>query len=89
MEIYYKDLRPGYNVIDIRDRYEYDQGHYINSINIPYMYLLNNPDNYLNKRTKYYIYCTSGVRSKRASEILNMLGYTIVNVKDGYKDKLF
>ena len=55
MEIYYKDLRPFYNVIDIRDKYDYDQGHYVNSINIPYIYLLINPSKYLRKDIKYYI----------------------------------
>lgn len=89
MEIYYKDLRPFYNVIDIRDKYDYDKGHYVNSINIPYIYLLNNPSKYLRKDIKYYIYCTSGIRSKKATELLNILGFDIVNVKDGYKDKLF
>ena len=88
MEIYYKDLKSYYNVIDIRDRLDYDRGHYINAVNIPYLFLLNNPSRYLNKETTYYIYCASGIRSKRACELLNVLGYKVINVKDGYKDKL-
>lgn len=89
MEIFYKDLKPEYNVIDIRDRMDYDKGHFISSINIPYMLLLNNPSYYLNNNKTYYIYCTSGVRSKKACELLNLIGFNVINVKDGYKDKLF
>ena len=88
MEIYYKDLKPIYNVIDLRDRMDYDKGHYINSINIPYIVLLNNPSKYLRKDMVYYLYCTSGIRSKKATELLSILGYRVINVKDGYKDKL-
>lgn len=89
MDIYYRDLKPEYNVIDIRDKVDYDNGHFINSINIPYMLLLNNPDYFLDKDTTYYIYCYSGIRSKKACELLSILKYNVVNVKDGYKNKLF
>lgn len=88
MDIYYRDLRPEYNVIDIRDKIDYDKGHFINSINIPYIFLLNNPSMYLKKGIIYYIYCTSGIRSKKACELLRVLNYNVINVKDGYKDKL-
>ena len=88
MEIYYIELKPYYNVIDVRDRLDYDNGHYINAINIPYIFLLNNPSRYLEKNKEYYIYCTSGIRSKKACELLSVLGYKVINVKDGYKDKL-
>ena len=89
MEIFYRELRPEYNVIDIRDKIDYENGHYINSINIPYIFLLNDPSRYLDKSITYYIYCTSGVRSKKTCELLSVLGYKVVNVKDGYKSKLF
>lgn len=84
MEIFYKELRPDYNVIDIRERSDYDLGHFINSINIPYAFLLSNPGKYLLKGKTYYLYCYSGNRSKKAYELLNALGYNIINVKDGY-----
>ena len=89
MEIYYKDLKPDFNIIDIRDRLDYYNGHYINSINIPYNVLLSNPSKYLEKNKDYYIYCKSGVRSKKACELLSLIGYNVINVKDGYKDKLY
>ena len=86
MEIYYKDLKPYYNVIDIRDKEDYEKGHYINAINIPYSFLLCFTNRYLKKDEKYYVYCTSGIRSKNAAELLSIMGYDIINVKDGYKE---
>ena len=84
MEIYYRDLRPYFNVIDIRERLDYEQGHYLNSINIPYILLLNNPSKYMVKNIKYYLYCYSGNKSKKACDLLRILGYDVVNVIDGY-----
>lgn len=88
MEIYYKDLKPYYNVIDIRTKEEYEKGHYITAINIPSKYLICFTSKYLNKKDTYYLYCASGIRSKRACELISIMGYNVINVKDGYKDKL-
>ena len=85
MFIYKKDLKPYYNIIDIRDEEEYKKGHIYNAINIPVDKLLNNVGFYLNKNEKYYIYCARGYTSKKCSLILNTLGYNIVNVVDGYE----
>ena len=84
MEVFLKDLKPTFNIIDIRDRNSYNLDHVFNSINIPMNELLNNYTYYLNRNEKYYIYCTSGVRSKKTCDILTMLGYNVVNVKDGF-----
>ena len=45
------------NLIDIRDKYEYMLGHISQSINIPYNYLMMNPENYLEHDKIYYLYC--------------------------------
>ena len=84
MNIYLKDLKPDYNIIDIRDHNSYNNDHVFNSINIPMNILLNNPSNYINKNDIYYIYCTSGIRSKKTCEILRILGYNVINVIDGF-----
>ncbi|MBR3116288.1 MAG: rhodanese-like domain-containing protein [Bacilli bacterium] len=84
MEVQLNDLKPEYNIIDIRDRYSYDIDHVYNSINIPMYELLNNYQYYLNKNDTYYIYCKSGIRSKKTCNILNMFGYNVINVKDGF-----
>ena len=62
-------------IIDIQDRYYYNISHYPGSVNIPYDDLINNYRSYLNKNDFYYLYCKSGKLSRRASIILNYLGY--------------
>lgn len=80
-----KYLKPEFNIIDIRDRGEYLRGHIYNAQNIDMKVLLEIPDKYLKKDKTYYIYCTSGYRSKRCSSMLNMLDYDVINVIDGYE----
>lgn len=84
MEVNIKDLKPNYNIIDIRDKYSYNISHIYNAINIPMNNLINNPSKYINKNDIYYIYCTSGFRSKKTCELLSILGYKVINVKDGF-----
>ena len=83
--IYYKDLKPEYNVIDIRDNFSYNEGHFINAKNIPMNSLLNDPGKYLNINDTYYIYCNRGINSKRTCELLRLLNYKVINVIDGYQ----
>ena len=73
------------NIIDIRDNYLYNMGCIPGSRNIPMNFLLTNPDNYLNKDEEYYIYCNRGINSKRTCEILNKLGYKVVNLSGGFE----
>ena len=84
MYVYLKDLKPTYNIIDIRDEYQYKIDHVYGAKNIPMRDLLNNYYIYLNKNETYYIYCTSGVRSKKTCELLSLLGYNVINVIDGF-----
>lgn len=80
-----KYLKPEFHIIDIRDRNAYLNGHIYNAQNIDMNLLLEMPDKYLKKDETYYIYCTSGFRSKRCVSMLNMLGYDAVNVIGGYE----
>lgn len=84
MNVYMKDLLPEYNIIDIRENYLYEKGHLFNSVNIPMNVLLNNPSKFINKNETYYIYCSSGIRSKKTCELLRLLGYNVINVIDGF-----
>ena len=68
-----KDLIPEYNIIDIREKSLYEKDHLFNSINIPMDNLLNNPSKYINKKDTYFIYCSSGIRSKKTCELYNLL----------------
>ena len=64
-------------IIDVSDKYTYNNQHLNGSINIPYDDLINNYRRYLNKTESYYLYCKSGKLSKRATLVLSSLGYNI------------
>ena len=79
------NIDDNYNVlIDIRDKYEYLLSHIPRSINIPYNYLLTIPENYLNFNTNYYLYCDSGIKSRKLCERLTELGYNVIDLIGGY-----
>ncbi len=78
------DLRPNFNIIDIRSKKLYLKGHIYNAKNIDMDTLLDLHSKYLNKNETYYIYCTSGYKSKKCCELLEILGYDVVDVIGGY-----
>ena len=73
------------NIIDIRSVQSYNNNHIPSAINIPFEKLLLNPDNYLLKDLKYYIYCQKGLSSNNVCNILNKQGYDTVSVDGGYE----
>ena len=73
------------NLIDIRPSYIYSSGTIGNSKNIPANYLMTNPTDYLDKTNEYYIFCNYGNTSTRVCSYLERLGYTVINVIDGYQ----
>lgn len=75
-------------IIDIRTPSEYKSGHIPNAINIEKELLLLNPHKYLNKEEKYYLYCTSGIRSEKVVKYLNKIGYNTINIPGGYHNYL-
>ena len=75
-------------VIDIRDNHKYNLGNVPNSVNIPYLFLITNPSNYLNKNDTSYIICESGNTSLRCVLELVEQGYNVVNVEGGYNSYL-
>ena len=74
------------NIIDIRDNYIYKIGNIPSSKNVPYGFLITNPEDYLDRDKTYYIYCSVGVNSTKACNILKRLGYKVVNVFGGYHE---
>ena len=74
-------------IIDIRDNYEYQKRHLENSINIPFMKLLTQPEKYLNKEKKYLLVCEYGIKSKKVCEILNKQDYNTYSLINGIFDK--
>ena len=59
-------------------------GHISQSINIPYNYLMMNPENYLEHDKIYYLYCDSGSKSRRLSTYLNQQGFQTIDLIGGY-----
>ena len=74
------------NLIDIRDKYEYILSHIKNAINIPGVYLMMMPENYLDKKKRYYIYCESGTRSRKLCLQLIEKGYQVTDLIGGYQN---
>ena len=68
-------------IIDVSDKYTYNNQHLNGSINIPYDDLINNYRRYLNKTESYYLYCKSGKLSKRATIIVSSLGYKVYHLE--------
>lgn len=68
-------------IIDVSEKFIYEQNHIQGSVNIPYTELLNNYRKYLNKNESYYLYCKSGKLSKRAVIVLSTLGYKVFNLE--------
>lgn len=76
------------NIIDIRNKKEYEIGHIPGAISIDSYELLFNPSKYLNKNETYHIYCNSGITSNGVVSKLNSMGYKCVNIDGGYKKYL-
>ncbi len=72
------------NIIDIRKKEQYLDGHIPKSINIDPYELVNNPDKYLDIYKRYYIYCESGSGSLKLCQILSQKGYEVINLVGGF-----
>lgn len=79
-------LKKNTNVVllDVRSHQEYEEGHFNGAINIPtYDLYRNAPKMLKNKDAIIIAYCTVGVRSKNAIEILRKMGYKNLYHLDG------
>ena len=72
-------------IIDIRDKYSFRISHFPTARNIDLYQLIIEPGEYLDKNKEYLIVCEYGLKSKKASEILNKLGYHTISLENGYK----
>jgi len=89
-EITPKELlnKPNIQLIDIREKYEYEEGYIKNSTNIPMGDVLENL-NKLDQTKDIIFYCNTGRRSKPVVFMLNKLHkIPSYNLKGGYKDFL-
>lgn len=65
-------------IIDVRESYEYKSFSYKNAKNIPLSNL-----NIDNLKGRVYVYCQSGIRSKRAVKYMIRKGIDAVNIRGG------
>lgn len=67
-----------YVILDVREPYEFEQGHVDGAINIPPARLMNGAKELdaTPKDAKILVYCHTGSRSKVAQHILKSQGYT-------------
>lgn len=72
------------NIIDIRSKELYSDGHIPNSINLDPYKLAAAPNEYLDIYKRYYIYCESGSGSQKLCQILNQKGYEVINLVGGF-----
>lgn len=83
MEQLKRKIKNGAILIDVRSPQEYKEGHLEGSILIPEYELKSKADEQLkNKEETIVVYCSSGMRSKKAQKILEKKGY--VNVYNLY-----
>lgn len=76
----------GLNIIDIRSEQSYNNNHIPGAINIPFEKLIVNPEKYLSRDKKYFIYCQRGITSPRTCQILINKGYKTVDIIGGYEE---
>lgn len=67
-----------YLVIDVRTKEEYEEGHVVDSLNIPYDEIDENIA--LDKSKTILVYCRSGKRSSIAYKSLSDLGYDVYDL---------
>ena len=81
------DGENNYIILDVREQYEFDEGHIEGAILIPYTEIAEKAEGVLNDKDQLIlVYCRSGRRSKIAAQSLADLGYTNVREFGGIID---
>ena len=70
-------------IIDIRVSDRYETFHIPGAINLNIGQLVENPEQFLTKKDKWYVTCNSGNASTMATSILAKQGYDVENVEQG------
>jgi rhodanese-related sulfurtransferase len=78
--MYMQDIEPA-TIIDVRTPAEFNAGHLVGAINFPLTQMIPRLDELKKVPGKIILCCASGVRSKRAYDILQRHG--LKNVSDG------
>ncbi|WP_041684847.1 rhodanese-like domain-containing protein [Renibacterium salmoninarum] len=76
------ELNDGTKILDVREDYEWDEGHIAGAVHIPLEELPTRFEE-LDPDEDLYVICRSGGRSARATQWLNAQGYSALNVIGG------
>ena len=74
--------REGALVIDVREEYEWSEGHPPGAVNVPYARLEERASD-LPRARSMVLYCESGVRSSLGTSILARRGFDVANLRGG------
>lgn len=83
MQIEYNSIIDKTKIIDIRNSINFSSNHIKESVNVPRLVLMSNPQDYMNKNDSYYLICDTGKVSLSCSRILNALGYSCYSIMGG------
>ena len=73
-------------LIDVRTPEEYQAGHLEQAININWFDTdFQNQVEELDSKNTFYVYCKKGGRSAKAAQLLDSLGYEVVDLLGGYE----
>ena len=75
-------LEHGAYVVDVREPYEYDEGHVPGARSMPMNTIPDRHDELPRDRTVYLV-CAVGVRSMQVARYLDQLGFDVRNVEGG------
>jgi len=88
-EVEFKNINLNeYIIIDVRSRREFGEHHLKGAINIPLFDIKRNANKYIKDKTKKILVCCEyGIRSKKAAEYLEDIGYiNVYNLKNGLEN---
>jgi rhodanese-related sulfurtransferase len=79
---------PDFIILDVRTKNEFKEGHLENALNMDFYFKdFSDQLDSLDKNKKYFLYCRSGNRSGKTSEIMKRLGFTeVYNLLGGFSD---
>lgn len=83
MQIGYNSITDKTKIIDIRNSIDFSNNHVKESVNVPRLALMSNPQDYMDKTYSYYLICDKGKVSLSCARILNALGYNCYSVIGG------
>ena len=91
VQVHLNEINKNSKVIDLRSSIDFEKFNYPGSINVPKLFILKEPEKFLDKNKKYYFICDQGKVSLSCAKILNALGYncySIIGGIDKYKELL-